>query len=207
MSEMAINRIDLWTESIFQVMVPDVDNASILEFALDKRTQDAGIVRSNLGGWQFDIDMNMCGAIDDMVDKIEHGLNHIFNDVFDIKINLGLANAWLNINNLGHKNSVHTHPGCIFSGVYYVTGKASPEDGEINFLREGAHSLETLFTQSQIMSEYSRTERDPMFRVAAAIPSLASRALLFAPYLMHEVRTNLNNEDRLVIGMNFNERK
>ena len=29
-------------------------------------------------------------------------------------------NAWANVNRSGHGNEFHTHPGCFWSGTYYV---------------------------------------------------------------------------------------
>jgi hypothetical protein len=30
------------------------------------------------------------------------------------------VNAWANVNRSGHGNEFHTHPGCVWSAVYYV---------------------------------------------------------------------------------------
>jgi uncharacterized protein (TIGR02466 family) len=37
-------------------------------------------------------------------------------------------NAWANINRNGHGNEFHTHPGCMWSAVYYVDDGGAAED-------------------------------------------------------------------------------
>ena len=59
---------------------------------------------------------------------------------------LSFANAWININGNGGYNEVHTHPGCVISGVYYVKVPTTGEPGQICFHRDGTdgyvlHSL------------------------------------------------------------------
>jgi uncharacterized protein (TIGR02466 family) len=199
--EMKIDRHDLWCDTMFNVSVPQVDNQAILDFYHDLRSKNQGIVRSNRGGWQCDVGFNMCQALDDMFHKVEYAATHIFRDVLGIQENLVLANAWLNSNQYGNSNSLHTHPGALFSGVYYVNGNGDDDNGTIGFCREGAHSVEQTLTTTERTREYH--ERDRSWRVAHSVPAAESHALLFAPWIVHEVTTNLTDFDRLVVGLNF----
>jgi uncharacterized protein (TIGR02466 family) len=201
--EMHISREDLWTESIFYIQVPEVDNQGIIDFAFDKKKVEPGTNRSNYGGWQYDITKGQCEALDDMFMKMEHAVNHVFNDVFKAQIDIGLANAWLNWNERGNTNTVHTHPGSLYSGVYYITGNGSIEMGSISFVRENAHSVENIFTGE--LRDYH--DRDPTFICDKHIPPSESTGIIFSPWLQHEVTPNMTDEPRIVVGMNFNVRQ
>ena len=201
--EMHISREDLWTESIFYIQVPEVDNQGIIDFAFDKKKVEPGTNRSNYGGWQYDITKGQCEALDDMFMKMEHAVNHVFNDVFKAQIDIGLANAWLNWNERGNTNTVHTHPGSLYSGVYYITGNGSIEMGSISFVRENAHSVENIFTGE--LRDYH--DRDPTFICDKHIPPSESTGIIFSPWLQHEVTPNMTDEPRIVVGMNFNVRR
>lgn len=201
--EMQISREDLWTESIFYIQVPEVDNRGIIDFAIEKKKVEPGTNRSNYGGWQYDVVKGQCEALDDMFMKMEHAVNHVFNDVFKAQIDMGLANAWLNWNERGNTNTVHTHPGSLYSGVYYITGNGSQEMGSISFIRENAHSVENIFTGE--LRDYR--DRDPTFICDKHIPPRESTGIIFSPWLQHEVTPNMTDEPRIVVGMNFNARQ
>ena len=201
--EMQISREDLWTESIFYIHVPEVDNRGIIDFVIEKKKVEPGINRSNYGGWQYDVVKGQCEALDDMFMKMEYAVNHVFNDVFKAQIDIGLANAWLNWNERGNTNTVHTHPGSLYSGVYYITGNGSPEMGSISFVRENAHSVENIFTGE--LRDYR--DRDRTFICDKHIPPSESTGIIFSPWLQHEVTPNMTDEPRIVVGMNFNVRQ
>jgi len=201
--EMSIKRRVVWSESIFETKLPEIDNQDILNYYHYLKSNDPGVQRSNVGGWQKEIEFGACKGLDDMFDKITHAVNHIFTDIFKMDESLMVANAWLNSNNKGHRNSLHTHPGCLFSGVYYVTGKGEPQCGNINFCRDLAHSVENTLTISEKTRQYSEKEREKFWNTSQSLPAIESNAYLFAPWLIHEVSTNFTDEDRVVIGMNF----
>jgi len=201
--EMSIKRRVLWSESIFETKLPEIDNRDILNYYQHLKSIDPGIQRSNVGGWQKEVGFGDCDGLDDMFDKITHVVNHIFTDVFKMDENLMVSNAWLNSNNTNHKNSLHTHPGCLFSGVYYVTGQNEPECGNINFCRDLAHSVENTLTISQKTRQYCFGEREKFWNTSQSLPAIESNAYLFAPWLVHEVSPNFTDTDRVVIGMNF----
>lgn len=201
--EMQINRHDIWCDSIFNAYIPEVDNRGILNFYEEMRSKEEGITRSNIGGWQFDVGFNMCEALDDMFHKVEHAVNHIFKEVLRIDQNVVLANAWLNSNQYGHGNCLHTHPGSVFSGVYYINGDGKIDNGTINFVRDNGHSIESALVMSDRLRDYSQEKRDYSWKVACAMPARESHALLFGPWVLHEVVRNLTQEDRVVVGLNF----
>lgn len=201
--EMTIKRRVLWDESIFESKLPEIDNQDILNYYQHLKSNDSGIKRSNVGGWQKEVNFGDCPGLDDMFEKITHAVNHIFTDVFKMDENLMMANAWLNSNNMGHSNSLHTHPGCLFSGVYYVTGQGEPQCGNINFCRDLSHTVENTLTISEKTRQYAAEGREKLWNTSQSLPAKESYAYLFAPWLVHEVSANFTNIDRVVVGINF----
>lgn len=200
MNDISIKREDIFVESIFDVFIPNIDNENIFDFFVETKKKEAGKGRSNIGGWQFDMKSGMCEAFDVLIDRLEYSADHIINNVLKMNINVRLSNSWLNHSLRGGLNTVHTHPGAIFSGAYYI--KTNPDSGMINFLRDGHHNVEsTLFYQC---NEYVKSpDRDRMFRSTFQKQPIDSHAYLFSSWLTHEVFENTTDNDRLVTGFNF----
>ena len=197
-----IRRITLWEDAIFEVHVPEPDNVSIIKFYEETREISQGHVRSNYGGWQKDVFPGDCAAIDDVLEKINQALTNIFAEQFEIKKQVRCVSAWLNANDFGASNLTHTHPGCHFSGVYYINaGDDDKRNGQVIFQRDNAFSIEA--TLNSIGRDEMPRNKDPMWQTTVWQPPKISHAYLFTPYLQHCVTRNLSQFNRLVIGMNF----
>lgn len=204
MTKIGIERHTLWSDSVFEASFDDVDNDSILEFY--NSITDKGVKRSNVGGWQYDVKTGECAAYDDVMDKCVHVVNHIFNDIYGIEIDVRLANSWLNSNNIGDSNCFHTHPGSLFSGVYYINASKEKGNGSINFIRNDHHTIEEFknkISGAMGKNSYLKTE-DKQFASCSFMQPKQGHAYLFPPWFGHEVRRNYTESNRLVIGMNFN---
>lgn len=199
----SIKRITLWEDAIFEVHVPDPDNVSIIKFYEETREVCQGHIRSNYGGWQKDVFPGDCAAIDNVLEKLNIALTNIFNEQFGIKKQVRCISAWLNANDFGASNLAHTHPGCHFSGVYYINaGDDDKRNGQVIFQRDNTFSIE------ETLNSIGRKNRepknaDPLWKTTCWQPPKISHAYLFAPYLQHCVTRNLSQFNRLVIGMNF----
>ena len=201
MMDMSIKRDDIFVESIFEVNVPEVNNLAIFNFFREANKNHNGVHRSNLGGWQFDMKEGMCPEYDSAMEKVLYAVNHIISDVFKMKVRMCISNSWLNYSARGGLNSVHTHPGAMFSGVYYI--KTSPNTGPINFIRSDGHAIESTIFNARC-DEYSKhTNRDPLWRTHVQKKPEPSKAFLFSSWLSHEVMETTVDEDRLVAGINF----
>jgi len=197
-----IRRIKLWEDAIFEVQVPEPDNVSIIKFYEETREISQGHIRSNYGGWQKDVFPGDCAAIDDVLEKINQALTNIFVEQFEIKKQVRCVSAWLNANDFGASNLAHTHPGCHFSGVYYINaGNDDKRNGQVVFQRESAFSIEA--TLNSIGRDEMPRNKDPLWQTTVWQPPKISHAYLFTPYLQHCVTRNLSQFNRLVIGMNF----
>lgn len=113
-------------------------NAEIAGRILARRDASPGTQRSNVGGWHSDGQIlqeigephgpqlarmfveNIRAAVASLVE-----LTEAVPDQFQL-------DAWANVNERGYANSSHIHPGCIWSGVYYVA-TAAGAGGEIVF--------------------------------------------------------------------------
>jgi uncharacterized protein (TIGR02466 family) len=163
---------------------------------LDKNP--SGVKKSNMGGWQSD-----CNWIESpekifyknyIVDRIQNILDEKFK--ISKKHIIQFGNCWININEEGNYNDIHTHPQCDFSGVFYV--KCSDNSGEINFINERKHVdytvMETI--DKSITSGYNLAS-------GYWIAPEEGMMILFPSSIPHSVGVNNTNETRVSISFNL----
>lgn len=98
-------------------------NRALAETVLAREAAHPTVQHSNLGGWQSSWDFPTWGgqAGDTVLRTAVALANRMTVDrqgqPVDIKWRI---NAWANVNRAGHGNEFHTHPGCYWSGTYYV---------------------------------------------------------------------------------------
>ena len=112
---------------------------------------------------------------------------------------LEFANVWINMNNKGGYNEVHTHPGCIMSGVYYVK-VPNGDCGQIAFHRDG---MDAYLLHSLGVAEDMSTGEAPHCSATWSYPPVENRLFVFPAWLSHGVRENLTDEDRISISFNL----
>ncbi len=96
-----------------------------LEIAiLDRRAKAAGMARSNVRGWHSDRDFQNWPEPEarELVDSMRSAVQNMVSLValsqrFSARIEIV---AWANVNGPGSYNQYHTHPNCLWTGVYYV---------------------------------------------------------------------------------------
>ena len=203
MAQMEIKRNIMWSSSLFDVIMPEIDNAGLMHFVEDMKNKEDGVERSNIGGWQCDVGYGWCQSLDDLLDKLAYAATHIWRDVYGFKETLVIANAWLNSNEYGQGNAMHTHPGAQMSGVYYINIDEGSDNGVINLQREGHHSIEQHITMTEASRQLRPDDRDPEFVTSFALPPQQSHAYLFSAWQQHEVRRNLQDYNRVSLAFNF----
>ena len=131
--------------------------------------------RSNAGGWQSPGNLITWKdpAVEIFRQRIEKLVNNLLQQVArdigrDRTFSL-LIDAWANINRKGDYNVVHTHPNCMWSGVYYV------EQGEPDNTIPRAPSYSRQSMNS--MSRLPVTTRCPMFRTSTCLGFRQTNAL------------------------------
>ncbi|MEL6371153.1 MAG: TIGR02466 family protein [Pseudomonadota bacterium] len=158
--------------------------------------------KSNVGGWHSDVRFihrdepclaRLRARITTLADEFT-GAMVADPTRFDVTIE-----GWANVLRDGSYNSLHMHPGCTWSGVYYVTDAGlppdpqnpSPEDilGTIEFLdpRPGA--------VASVMPE-NRMERRSVFNPPAGA------MIMFPSWLQHMVHPYRGDGERISVAFN-----
>jgi uncharacterized protein (TIGR02466 family) len=116
---------------------PDSDalNEQLRELILGAERKDAGITRSNVGGWHSGFDFferdEPCVRL--LEERIIEMSSAVLRETtlsrsgvartFDCRID-----GWANVSRHGHYNAVHNHPNTMWSGTYYVSaGRPDPD--------------------------------------------------------------------------------
>lgn len=131
--------------------------------------------------------------------KIKEKAIEAFNSYGTPWTTIEYANAWININNNGGYNEVHTHPGAVMSGAFYVKVPEG-ECGRLVFHRD---ATEGYVLHSVGTSEDMSTAEVPHTHSTWSYPPVAGRLMLFPAWQAHGVRENMTNEDRISISFNF----
>jgi uncharacterized protein (TIGR02466 family) len=144
----------LWSTPILRRVFGDSDgvNAGLKHLVLERAGADDGDHKSNVGGWHSRDDLLTWGG--DAVATLQSRIVGAFRDVTAVMTNGQVydgileLNAWANVNRTGDYNSLHTHPACAWSGVYYVdigtpAPEGKPRSGALEFIdpRTGADMI------------------------------------------------------------------
>ena len=196
---------------VFQITVADPDemNRQLLELIYKDREKDHdGINRSNvkaLGGWHSNINLHksakyaeLVGHVNAATARISRQLEYAKNHVVRI------GSMWSIINPPGSMNISHVHPGCMWSGVYYVqTPKGS---GNIEFLEP-----RTAHLMNQPKFE-NKTKRPKDCWTKVNFKPIAGKMIIFPAWLYHSVRSNETKEtgdkgNRVIMSFNMSQHK
>lgn len=178
-------------------------NAELQELVLGKEAADIknGITRSNAGGWQSSGNLiswkeRCIETIRQRIEKLVTSLlQELIRDEGKNRSFRLLIDSWANVNRRGDYNVVHTHPNCMWSGVYYVTrGSPDPEvpyGGLLELLdpREAANYIQVTNTVLDARHFY---ENEP------------GRMLLWPSWVKHMVHPYVGEGHRISIAFNVN---
>ena len=181
----------------------EAHNAELQALVMGKEADDLknGVTRSNAGGWQSGGNLitwkERC--IETFRQRIEKLVTNLLQELIrdegrDRSFRL-LIDSWANVNRRGDYNIVHTHPNCMFSGVYYVTpGNPDPEvphGGLLELLdpREAANYIQVTNTVLDARHFY---ENKP------------GRMLLWPSWVKHMVHPYVGEGERISIAFNVN---
>ena len=196
---------------VFQI---DVDNAEelnrkLLALIYAERARDQqGIQRSNyqeLGGWHSQNDLHKSPDYADLVKKITEATDRMGRELgYDDRYGMKIGTMWSIINPPGGANRSHIHPGCMWSGVYYI--QAPEGAGNIEF-----SDPRTVHLMNQPkFKPNSKRPRDSWIKVR--FTPTAGRMLIFPAWLYHGVDPNISREkgdaaNRVIISFNLNQQK
>ena len=180
-------------------------NESLKAKIYDQERKDDGLQKSNFGGWHSKDDM-MVWAPEEARTILQAAIASVTPYTADIhpagKRDFKFdANMWANINRKGHANNGHTHPGCLWSGAYYVD---SGHEGE-NYVG-GEFSIEDPRFPMNVMYIPSLVTRGPDGEPQSSqhrIKPKSGMMVLFPSWLRHSVRPYLGNKDRISVAFNL----
>lgn len=184
---------------------PDSDafNTELKSLVMQKKASldRKKVVRSNAGGWQSPGNLmtwpEPCiGIFKKRIEKLVGNLLQelVRDDGRNRSFKL-LIDAWANINRRGDYNVVHTHPNCMWSGVYYVSRGVPdadvPHGGLLELLdpREAANYIQVSNT---VLDGREFVDNQP------------GRMLLWPSWVKHMVHPYFGEDERISIAFNVN---
>jgi len=178
-------------------------NKELAELILGKEKSDKhGYgTRSNAGGWQSP--GNLITWPEPCISELKQRIETIvFKLIGELVRKDGtertftlLIDSWANINRNGDYNVVHTHPNCMWSGVYYVQpgvpDKTIPYSGLLEILdpREAANYIQI---------------RNTVLDAREFVDNVPGRMLLWPSWMKHWVHPFAGTGERISIAYNVN---
>ena len=171
-----------------------LDNAGIEKFCLERKRASAGRVVSNGGGWQSDnLDLGT-PELAELFAEVQKRLDEVHRAFeFNPATHQVITESWININQKGHFNYSHDHPGSLFSGVYYVKGGA--DKGELEL--KTPITPHTYTISGDIVGSFNAFTGHAM-----VIPPITGDLLIFPSWLLHRVNMSQSDEERISIAFN-----
>ena len=172
----------------------DLNIDSLIEFCYEmKRKDEIGDKRSNIGGWHSD---NITNPIHPefvkLTNKIEDAANIYHHDIhLKNTHHQKIDNIWAIINQKGHSNEYHVHPGACLSGVFYLRG------GAPIVFQHPFHDITTYYWNDSIIEEWNEANSG----IWTIEPEL-NMLLIFPPWVQHKVSINEEDTDRIVYSFN-----
>ena len=211
MESFKITKRNYFPTTIFQIDLPTPKalNTRLLGNIYAEQERDLkGISRSNfteLGGWHSHNDLHKSPEYSDLVALIGQSTAQMSDDLgYSAGHAITIGTMWSIINPPGSSNRAHVHPGCLWSGVYYI--QAPEGAGNIEFIEpRTAH----LMNQPKYLSNAKR-QKDNWTKVRFA--PTPGRMLIFPSWLYHAVDPNTSREtgkaaQRIIISFNLNQVK
>ena len=102
-------------------------NKRLRDIILEREGGDQGVRKSVAGGWHSTEDLLSWPhpKMQQLVDMIKQAVIELFGVTSGLEAGKFHGDAtfiaWANVLRKGGYNKVHTHPGCVWSGVYYVS--------------------------------------------------------------------------------------
>jgi uncharacterized protein (TIGR02466 family) len=210
------NSVDSFSQEIyFPTMVyssklhdaESVNEQLLIDIRKEQEKDRKGIQRSNfanLGGWHSHNSLHKRKAFAEIANRIRTTAAKISKDCsYDPKYKLGIGTMWSIINSPGSFNRSHIHPGCLWSGVYYV--QAPKNSGDIEFTEPRTQ---------QLMDQASFTpdvKRPRQCWTKVSYEPKAGKMIIFPAWLYHAVMPNLAEEakkddaERVIISFNLSQ--
>ncbi len=183
----------------FKVPGAEELNPALESEILRKMKSESGQTRSNVGGWHSDDDLFKWSppAFQEFGEWVNSAVVRMVSTAsatkrFKCQLNLS---GWANVNGPGQYNANHNHPGCIWSGVYYVR----VEDNKDDPLPNAGHLQ---FYDPRGSINMIQHPGKNMFGHVVNIRPSAGLLVVFPAWLYHSVNPFLNDVQRISIAFN-----
>ncbi len=171
-----------------------LDNARIETYCQSRKKVSAGRVVSNGGGWQSDNLNPVPPELAELFAEVQQRLEEVHKAfTFNTAMRQVITEAWININQKGHFNYSHDHPGSLFSCVYYVKG--GDDKGALEF--KTPITPHTYTISDELVGSFNAFTGHAM-----VIPPVTGDLLIFPAWLQHRVNMSQSDEDRISIAFN-----
>lgn len=174
-------------------------NEQLRECILSHAAQDRGVQATNIGGWHSaNGELEFLGELREplfqrMLAMVNEATGRLAGDrgAPSIAVRWSFL-AWANISESGAFNTMHTHPGMTWSGVYYVDAGESPgqnDSGVLRFMDPSPGSAASFLPF--------------LARVSPEMKPVAGLMVLFPSYVPHSVLPHRGSRPRISIAFNF----
>lgn len=181
-------------------------NAELKQAIVRQSGAVSGVAKSNLHGWQSDIDLHRWGgaAADALKSRaLELAGEHVVQRDDAPRAIDWVAEMWANVSRRGASNQTHAHPGSFWSLVYYVDdGYAGSADkalgGELSF-------LDPRFPMARMVAPDLRYRREDghIDNQEVWLRPRSGLLVMFPSWLMHSVRPYFGNGTRISVAINL----
>jgi len=180
-------------------------NAALLKAIAERRKTQESTAHSNLGGWQSTWDMDQWGG--PAFQALVRAAMQIVTRMTVIRIGQPAApkwrfNAWANVNERGHGNEFHQHPGAFWSTVYYVDDGGVADDpslgGQLEF-QDPRGVATTMYAPTLTFAGRAHQAMGASEQIAPKAGTL----IAFPSWLSHGVRPYAGPRERVSIAINF----
>ncbi|MES1955947.1 TIGR02466 family protein [Salinisphaera hydrothermalis] len=180
-------------------------NAELKERILAERAREGSISASNLGGWHSGRPVSEWAGprMEEVLAAARQMANRLTMDRSGQSVRIDWsARAWANINEYGHANEFHYHPGVYWSGTYYVDDGGRASDASLG----GEFEIMDPRGPGVAMYAPSLVFRDGGHNTGGTNVQFTPRAgllMLFPGWLHHQVRPYLGSTQRISIAFNL----
>jgi len=161
---------------------------------MEHQSSDDGRIKSNRGGYHshsLDIENKYLKPLVEEIKKY----SKIMAEQHTLDEECYNIDMWCNINGYKDYNISHNHPGCVFSGVYYV--KTPPDCGNIVF----DHPAQNVMGYAELDLKFK--DYNAYNALTWRLPAQENMMYVFPSWLKHCVDPNLSTENRISISFNY----
>ena len=196
---------------LFKFHIPGAThlNSQLLKSIYEEKERDAkGIQRSNfskLGGWHSRNNLHKKEEYETLLNHINDACGLISQKLqYHQGHHLRVGTMWSIVNPPGSVNRAHVHPGCDWSGVYYI--HAPENSGDIEFVDPRTN---VIMRQPKFVPNKKRPKQ---CWTKVSFPPTEGTMIIFPSWLYHSVALNESDKvgrdgERVIISFNLSQKK